>query len=75
MRAIRLFMLFEAATFVAASLIHTGVLISGYEHYRARVAEGVIAIVLFGGLHRPGFVRRGPIRLDSPRRRLPSWAR
>jgi hypothetical protein len=31
-------MLFEAATFVAASLIHSGVMIAGYEHqsYLAR---------------------------------------
>ena len=41
-----MFMLFEAATFVAASFIHSGNLISGYEHHQARVAEGVIAIVL-----------------------------
>jgi hypothetical protein len=34
MRVIRLFMLYEAATFIAASLIHSGVLIAGYEHHR-----------------------------------------
>ncbi len=49
MRAIRLIMLFEAAGFVSAALIHSGVLISGYEHHKARIAESVIAIVLFGG--------------------------
>jgi len=42
-------MLFEAATFVAASLIHCGVMIAGYEHQKARIAEGVIAIVLLIG--------------------------
>ena len=49
-QTIRLFMLLEAASFVAASLIHSGVLITGYEHPEARVAEGVIAAVLVAGL-------------------------
>lgn len=48
-RKIRILMLFEAATFVAASLIHSGVLIAGYEHQKARIAEGVIATVLLVG--------------------------
>ena len=43
-------MLVEAASFVAASLIHSGVLIRGYENNQARIAEGVIAAVLFAGL-------------------------
>lgn len=47
--AIRLFMLFEAASFVAAALVHSDVLIEGYEHPQARIAEGVIAIVLLVG--------------------------
>jgi hypothetical protein len=42
-------MLFEAATFVAASLIHSGVMIAGYEHEQARIAEALIAIVLLVG--------------------------
>jgi hypothetical protein len=74
MRAIRLFMLFEAATFAVASLVHSGVLISGYEHYRAHIAEEVIAIVLFGGLA-SSLIRPGLVRRDSPRRRLRYWAR
>jgi hypothetical protein len=48
-RKIRILMLFEAATFVAASLIHSGVMIAGYQHQKARIAEGVIAIVLLVG--------------------------
>ena len=48
MRSIRLFMLFEAATFIAASLIHSGHVIEGYEHDKARIAEAVIAVVLLG---------------------------
>ena len=43
---IRSFLLFEAATFFVASLIHIGVSIAGYEHQKARIAEGVIALVL-----------------------------
>lgn len=50
MRTIRLFLFLEAATFIIASLIHSGRLIQGYEHPQARIAEGVIAIVLLGGL-------------------------
>ena len=49
-QTIRLFMLFEAATFVAASLIHSGVFITGYEDPAARIAEGIIAAVLLLGL-------------------------
>lgn len=56
----RLLML-EAATYVAASLIHRGVLMSGYQHQRAATAEAVIAAVLLGGLavalRRPGWTR------------------
>ena len=47
---IRLFMFFEAASFALAVLIHSGLLISGYAHHRARIAEGVIALVLTAGL-------------------------
>jgi hypothetical protein len=47
---IRMFLLFEALTFVAASLVHFGVLVHGYEHDKARIAEGVIAAVLLAGL-------------------------
>lgn len=47
---IRLFILVEAVSFVAAALVHTGVFITGYEHPQARVAEGVIAVVLIIGL-------------------------
>ncbi len=49
-RAIQLFMLVEAASFSAASLVHSGYLIRGYEHAYARIAEGIIAVVLLAGL-------------------------
>jgi len=47
---IRAFVLFEAATFIAAALVHSGVLVRGYEHQQARTAESVIALVLLAGL-------------------------
>jgi hypothetical protein len=59
---IRIFLLVEAATFVVASLIHSGAFITGYEHQQARIAEGVIAIVLLVGAVltwiRPAWTRR-----------------
>lgn len=52
----------EAASFGLASLIHSGYLVRGYEHAQARIAEGVIAIVLLAGLMlswiRPGWLGR-----------------
>jgi hypothetical protein len=48
-QTIRLFMLFEAATFVVAALIHFGVLAHGFEHQKAGTAESVIAVVLLTG--------------------------
>jgi hypothetical protein len=49
-REIRLFLLFEGATFVAAALVHFGVLVHGYEHPAAPYAESLIALVLLVGL-------------------------
>ncbi len=39
-------MLLEGASFIAASLVHRGILVHGYEHDRAAVAETVIGGVL-----------------------------
>lgn len=47
---IRLFLLFEAATFVLAAIVHFGYVLDGYEHQEARIAESAIAVVLLGGL-------------------------
>jgi hypothetical protein len=47
---IRAFLLIEATAFAAAALVHFGVLVHGYEHRQARIAESVIAVVLLGGL-------------------------
>jgi hypothetical protein len=49
-RAIRLFVLIEGAVFITAALTHFGVLIGGYKHRQAGIAESVIGIVLLGGL-------------------------
>lgn len=49
-RTIRAFLFVEAATFIAAAFIHAGLLVSGYEHREARIAESVIALVLLAGL-------------------------
>jgi hypothetical protein len=61
-QAIRLFMLFEAVSFIAASLVHSGVLITGYEHQKARIAESVIAAVLLTAVAltwiRPAWTRK-----------------
>ena len=47
---VRLFLIVEALALFAASLIHRGLLIGGYEHREARIAETVIAVVLLVGL-------------------------
>lgn len=61
-RTIRTFMLVEAATFIVASLIHAGALITGYDHRNARIAESVIASVLLAAVVlswiRPSWTRR-----------------
>lgn len=49
-QAIRLFLLIEGAAFITAALTHLGVLIDGYEHQKAAIAESVIGIVLLAGL-------------------------
>ena len=60
-QAIRLFVLLEGVAFIAAALIHFGVLLNGYEHQRAGTAELVIGTVLLLGwvstLVRPGSTR------------------
>jgi hypothetical protein len=49
-RLVRSFLAAEAVGFGAASLVHAGVLAHGWEHWKAATAEGVIALVLLGGL-------------------------
>lgn len=50
LQTVRLLMLFEAMTFVMAALVHSGKFVGGYQHYEARIAETVIAVVLLLGL-------------------------
>jgi len=47
---LRWFLGAEAALFAVAALAHAGVLLSGYEHGKARTAETVIGTVLVLGL-------------------------
>jgi len=46
---IRLFLLVEGVSFLAAGLIHRGVFITGYAHQQASIAETSIAFVLLVG--------------------------
>ena len=43
-------MLLEAALFAAAAMVHSGLLLRGYEHPRAATAESVIGLVLVAAL-------------------------
>lgn len=45
-----LFLAAETPLFAAASLVHAGILASGFAHFRAMIAEGVIGVVLALGL-------------------------
>ena len=47
---VRKFLTADVAIFATAALVHAGILLSGLEHSRARIAEGVIAGVLAAGL-------------------------
>ncbi len=49
-RLVRWFLLLEAAAFCSAALIHSGVLLGGYEHSKAATAESVIGAVLTAAL-------------------------
>jgi apolipoprotein N-acyltransferase len=49
-RTIRSFLFLEATAFSVAALTHFGLLIDGYQHHKAGIAESVIALLLFVGL-------------------------
>lgn len=61
MTSLRMLPLVQAVLFAAASLVHAGVLLGGYEHSHAATAEGIIAVVLLasvvGSLVWPGSIR------------------
>lgn len=50
MNRTRIFLGAGAIIFALASAVHGGWLLDGYQHSQARIAEGVIAIVLLAGL-------------------------
>src|SRR5438874_5099952 len=50
MTKLRLLLLVEGVAFALAGLIHRGLLIQGYAHPMASIAESTIAVVLFAGL-------------------------
>lgn len=50
MARLHVFLTIQAATFVMAALVHFGVLIDGYGHLQAGIAESVIGIVLLTAL-------------------------
>jgi hypothetical protein len=60
-RRLLAFLIIEVAAFAGASLTHFGVLIDGYEHTEAAIAEAVISTVLASaivvGVRRPGTSR------------------
>jgi predicted ferric reductase len=47
---VRTVLALEGAAFAAASLVHSGLVVSGHEHWKAATAELVIAVVLLAGL-------------------------
>jgi hypothetical protein len=47
---LRWFLAFSAALFIIAAFVHGGLLLSGHEHSKARIAESVIGAVLVLGL-------------------------
>ena len=49
-RLVRSLLALEAVAFLAAALVHSGVLLRGHEHARAATAETVIGVVLCAGL-------------------------
>ncbi|MFB9806880.1 hypothetical protein ACFFQF_17305 [Haladaptatus pallidirubidus] len=49
-RTVRALLGVEAASFFSAALVHAGILIQGYDHQEAMIAESVIGTVLLVGL-------------------------
>ena len=69
MQRIRVFLLVEAGTFLVAALSHVGVLLDGYEHRPAAIAESVIALALLVGVTsswvRPAWTRAAGLAAQS----------
>ena len=66
-QTIRLFLLLEGASFVVTGLVHAGVLVDGYAHRQASIAESVIGGVLLvgGGLTWARPARTRPLGLAA----------
>ncbi|HUF12147.1 MAG TPA: hypothetical protein VMN78_03530 [Longimicrobiales bacterium] len=68
-RKLDLLLRFEILAFAAAALVHAGVLVDGYEHQAAYIAETVIAVVLLAGLLvgglKPGWAPRAVVAAQA----------
>jgi hypothetical protein len=62
------FLVSEVVLFSVASLIHSGIMVPGFAHPLAKLAEAVCAAVLFAGLvyglARPASARRAALLVD-----------
>jgi hypothetical protein len=69
MRTIERFLFVETLAFFSAAMVHSELLIQGYLHRRACIAESVIGTVLLGGLLinlvRPLLARRVGLAVQS----------
>jgi hypothetical protein len=69
MGLLRPLMALEAAAFAAAALVHSGVIIGGFEDPAAATAESIIGLVLVGGAKlawsRPAWTRRIAVSAQS----------
>ena len=66
---IRLLLLIQGVSFIAAAMVHFGILAGGFEHQKAGTAETVIGLVLLGGfvlsLVRPPWTRIAALSVQT----------
>ena len=67
--ALRSFLLLEVIIFACASLLHRGLMLRGFEHLKAAIAESVIGLVLAVGfaigVYRPLHARAAALTTQS----------